>query len=67
MRIHNTALSCVYSVTKSSSLCLDDALYAEAIVVGDDTDAAVAVIQQLPDLHRLVFLYLVRFLQLFAR
>lgn len=45
----------------------DDTLYAEAIMVGEDAAAAVAVIQQLPDLHRLVFLYLVRFLQLFAR
>jgi hypothetical protein len=45
----------------------DDTLYAEAIVVGEDREAAVAVIQQLPELHRLVFLYLVRFLQLFAR
>jgi hypothetical protein len=48
-------------------LFLDDALYSEAIKVGEDEVAAVAVIHQLPDLHRLVFLYLVRFLQLFAR
>ena len=35
--------------------------------MGEDPEAAVAVIHQLPDLHKLVFHYLVRFLQLFAR
>lgn len=45
----------------------DDRLYNEAILVGDDSGAAAAVVDQLPQLHQLVILYLIRFLQIFNR
>merc|ERR1719193_1104349 len=45
----------------------DDALYAEAIAVGEDTNAALMVINKLPEIHTLVLKYLIRFLQVFAR
>jgi len=42
-------------------------MYNEAILVGEDSEAANALVKQLPDLHQLVILYLIRFLQIFNR
>eukprot|EP00090_Calanus_glacialis_P003765 TRINITY_DN12798_c0_g1_i1.p1 TRINITY_DN12798_c0_g1~~TRINITY_DN12798_c0_g1_i1.p1 ORF type:complete len:1185 (-),score=141.46 TRINITY_DN12798_c0_g1_i1:1321-4875(-) len=45
----------------------DDNFYNDAIRVGDDPNLAVSLVQRLPELHRFVLTYLIRFLQLFAR
>jgi len=45
----------------------DDNLYAEAILAGEDTAAALAVVDKLPEIHSTVLHFLIRFLQLFIR
>ncbi|XP_055934891.1 uncharacterized protein LOC129964195 [Argiope bruennichi] len=40
--------------------------YEECITYCNDADAAVQIVKNLPDLNRLVFSYLIRFLQVFA-
>ena len=45
----------------------DESFYAEAVRVGEDSAAAISLVSRLPDMHRTVLSFLIRFLQLFAR
>jgi len=44
----------------------DAASYDEAIAVGEDVDLAVSLVKKLPELHRVILTYLIRFLQMFT-
>ena len=56
-----------YIGTYHHILFIDDDLYAEAVAAGEDATAALAVINKLPQLHQIVFKFLISFLQVFAR
>ena len=44
----------------------DAATYADAITVNEDITLAVALVMKLPELHRVILTYLIRFLQMFT-
>ncbi|XP_023714791.1 filaggrin isoform X3 [Cryptotermes secundus] len=46
---------------------IPDSMYAECVNHHADPEIAVALVQRLPELNRLVLCYLIRFLQIFAR
>ncbi|XP_034241312.1 rho GTPase-activating protein 39 isoform X2 [Thrips palmi] len=46
---------------------IPDALYNECVNFHDQPEKAIAIVQRLPELNRLVLSYLIRFLQIFAR
>ncbi|XP_052127071.1 zinc finger CCCH domain-containing protein 13 isoform X2 [Frankliniella occidentalis] len=46
---------------------IPDALYNECVNFHDQPEKAIAIVQRLPELNRLVLSYLIRFLQIYAR
>lgn len=46
---------------------IPDSLYSECVTHHDDPEIALAIVQRLPNLNKLVLCYLVRFLQIFSR
>lgn len=46
---------------------IPDTLYNECVNFHDQPEKAIAIVQRLPELNRLVLSYLIRFLQIFAR